>query len=117
MLVWLIAAKAPSSIDRTEVTITICCHSPTMVPKGWISTRTRSATAAILGAIEKNAVTGVGAPWYTSGAHIWKGAAEILNARAAATNTRPKIKPSGGSAAWSATMAANGWNDVVPAKP
>ncbi len=33
----------------------------------------------ILGAIEKNAVTRVGEPSYTLGAHIWKGTAVILN--------------------------------------
>jgi hypothetical protein len=32
-----------------------------------------------LGPVERNAVTGVGAPWYTSGAQIWNGAADTLN--------------------------------------
>ena len=27
-----------------------------------------------------NAVIGLGAPWYTSGVHMWNGTAEILNA-------------------------------------
>ena len=47
------------------------------------------ALAATFGADAKNAVTGVGAPWYTSGVHIWKGTAEILKARPASTKTSP----------------------------
>jgi hypothetical protein len=43
----------------------------------------------ILGAIEKNAVTKVGEPLYTSGAHIWKGTAVILNKKPTAINKIP----------------------------
>ena len=42
--------------------------------------RTRATNAAAFVATAMNAVTGVGAPWYTSGVHWWKGAIEILNA-------------------------------------
>ena len=41
--------------------------------------RRNTAKAAALGPAERNAATGVGEPWYTSGAHIWNGAAETLN--------------------------------------
>src|SRR5690606_41982358 len=34
-------------------------------------------------------LTEVGAPWYTSGTHMWNGTAPSLNARPATTNTRP----------------------------
>ena len=44
---------------------------------------------AILGTIAKNAVTIFGAPSYTSGAHIWKGAAANLNKIAIAINRTP----------------------------
>jgi hypothetical protein len=47
--------------------------------------------AAIFGAAAKNAVTGDGAPSYTSGVHMWNGTAESLNARPVRTNTNPKI--------------------------
>ena len=40
-----------------------------------------------------NAVTGVGAPSYTSGVHIWNGTAESLNASPAITNATPTIRP------------------------
>ncbi len=48
-------------------------------PKAVMNTRIRIANAAALGPTERNAETGAGAPWYTSGAQTWKGAAEILN--------------------------------------
>src|SRR6185369_13565106 len=35
------------------------------------------------------AVTGVGAPVYASGVHMWKGAADVLNASPAITIARP----------------------------
>ena len=57
------------------------------------ATRTRTAIAAIFGAEAKKVVTGVGAPSYTSGVHIWNGTAEILKARPASTNTRPNSTP------------------------
>src|SRR5512136_2424337 len=49
--------------------------------------------AAALGPTEKKAAIGVGAPWYTSGVHIWNGAAETLNARPLATRNTAKIMP------------------------
>src|SRR3546814_21102612 len=87
MLVWLIAASAPRVMEATEMNQMICCHCATRSPKGPIMTRTMSATAATLGAVAKKAVTGVGAPSYTSGVHMWTGTAEILKERAAARTT------------------------------
>ncbi len=45
-------------------------------------TRTRRSitSAAVFVAADMNAVTEVGAPWYTSGVHMWNGAAETLKA-------------------------------------
>ena len=34
-----------------------------------------------------NAVTGVGAPWYTSGVHMWNGTAATLNANPTSRKT------------------------------
>src|SRR6478735_6825363 len=45
--------------------------------------------AAIFGAEPMNNVIGVGAPWYTSGSHMWNGAAPNLKAMPATMNTRP----------------------------
>ena len=48
---------------------------------------TRATNPAALDATLKNAVTGVGAPSYTSGAHWWNGTALTLNAKPTITNT------------------------------
>ncbi len=62
MLRWLIAANEPSSIEATAMNQMICRHSTMRPPNGPTMTRTNSTIAAVLGATEKNAVTGVGAP-------------------------------------------------------
>ncbi len=49
-------------MEATEIAQITCPQSPTSRSKGPTMTRTKSATAAVLGATEKNAVTGVGAP-------------------------------------------------------
>ena len=49
-------------MEQIEMKMTICCHSIAMPGKAVIITRTATATAAILGAVAKKAVTGVGAP-------------------------------------------------------
>lgn len=51
------------------------------------------AKAAPFGAMDKKAVTGVGAPWYVSGIQEWKGTAPILNPSAAKMSRNPMIKP------------------------
>ncbi len=70
MLRWAIAATAPSTIEATDRKTMIWRHSPISGPNGSIRKRTNSANAASLGATAKNALTGVGAPSYTSGVHI-----------------------------------------------
>ena len=62
ILSWTRAAKAPSNMEPTEMKTRICCHCATRSPNGCIITRISKAMAAIFGATEKNAVTGVGAP-------------------------------------------------------
>jgi hypothetical protein len=41
----------------------------------------------------KNAVTEVGAPSYTSGVHMWKGTALILNKKATSKKIKPIMPP------------------------
>ncbi len=50
-------------MEAIEMKTMICCHSVWMPGKAVMMTRTVMATAAILGAVAKKAVTGVGAPW------------------------------------------------------
>ena len=53
---------------------------------------TNKANKDILGTIEYTAVTIVGTPSYTSGNHIWNGAAPILNKIATIKKIKPNIK-------------------------
>ncbi len=62
ILVWLTAAKAPSTMEAMETMTTICDHWAVRSPKGPIITRMNKAMAASFGPTEKKAVTGVGAP-------------------------------------------------------
>ena len=62
MFCWAIAATAPRIIEATDRNTITWRHSASNPPNGSIRKRTNSAIAAIFGATEKNAVTGVGAP-------------------------------------------------------
>ena len=72
---------------------------------------TTSATAFVAAAM--NAVSGVGAPSYTSGVHMWNGAAEALNASPAMIMARPKT--SSASCSWPA--AAIPAKSIAPVAP
>ena len=62
MLPWPMAPRAPTTIEASAAKITTCCHAPACTPNASSATRAVSATAATLGALAKNIVTGVGAP-------------------------------------------------------
>src|SRR2546422_11749094 len=80
------AAKFPIVIEsRAEVHTSGSQVSPIGSNAGR-KTRKKAAKAAAFGPADRNAVTGVGAPWYTSGAHIWNGAAEILKPKPTSIN-------------------------------
>ena len=64
-----------------------------MLINGTYKNLIKTVKAATFGSIAKNKVTEVGDPWYTSGAHMWKGTAEILNAKPTKIKTMPKVKP------------------------
>ena len=73
------------------------------------STRSSAAKAATLPAEAMNAVTGVGAPWYTSGVQTWNGAAAILKprptiSRATPARTRVSLRSTGMVVASVSTM-------------
>src|SRR6266536_857531 len=63
---------------------------------------------------DRNAVTGVGAPSYTSGAHMWNGTAAILNPMPA--TTRMTASTSRGSFSWPTNSVAIARRFVVPDK-
>src|SRR5215207_8590572 len=64
-------------------------HSRRYVSSVSENTRTRPANAATFTTDAMKAVTGVGDPWYTSGAHAWNGTAETLNPRPTRSNEMP----------------------------
>ena len=87
------AATDPNIIEATHKNTTINCHWSIKFKNGIYKNLINTVKAATLGKAAKNNVTEVGEPWYTSGAHIWKGTAEILKAKPTIINTRPKIIP------------------------
>ena len=113
ILVWPMAAKAPSAIEAMATKTTICCHWAKILGKATIVVRTNMAMPATLGAAAKNAVIGVGAPSYTSGVHMWNGTAETLKQKPANRNTSPNTRPMPG---WVAALAMPA-NETVPVKP
>src|SRR3990172_731347 len=94
---WTSAARFPTTSDAqasaAAATVQISACSGNAVT----STRQVTTNAAALVAAAMNAVTGVGAPSYTSGVHMWNGAAETLNASPARIIARP-VTNSGSSA-------------------
>ena len=64
---------------------------------------------------DRNAVTGVGAPSYTSGAHMWNGTAAILNPTPA--TTRITASTSRGSRSCPVNTVAIARRFVVPERP
>src|SRR3954468_13063618 len=63
----------------------------TSPPSATPNTRIIAATAAALTAAAMNAVTGVGAPSYASGAHMWNGTAATLKPNATTSRNAPAI--------------------------
>ena len=110
---WAIAAKLPIASDATASTATAVVQIS--LCSGNAVTRIRSMTTspAIFVAPAMNAVTLVGAPWYTSGVHMWKGAAETLNASPARIIAIPVTK-SGSSAPVASWIAENPSSPVAP---
>src|ERR1039458_491075 len=85
------AAKFPMVIEASAETQTRGSQAAPMGSKAVMKMRRKMAKAAALGPVERNAVTGVGAPWYTSGAQIWNGAADTLNP--SPTNSSAAARP------------------------
>src|SRR5580658_10450118 len=75
------AAKFPTVMVASATPHTSGAQLDAMDPKAVMNTRSSTANAAAFGPTERNAATGAGAPWYTSGAQDWKGTAETLNAK------------------------------------
>ena len=94
MFSWRIAARFPSvivsaaSTDSTDAQ-PVKSNTSSGLANAVPIRRTMAPNAAAFTPAAMNPVTGVGAPSYASGAHMWKGTAATLNASA----TRMKYSP------------------------
>src|SRR5215510_12376533 len=70
-------------------------NGSTSPPSATPNTRIIAAIAADLIAAAMNAVTGVGAPSYASGAHMWNGTAATLKPNATTSRNAPAITSPG----------------------
>src|SRR3954466_2231236 len=78
-------------------------------------TRFSSATKpAAFDATDRNAVIGVGAPSYVSGAHVWNGTADTLNANPTTQKTMPRVTIGRVLSASDAPTLANTVSPVAP---
>src|SRR3982750_3914749 len=75
------AAKLPMIMVSSAENQRYGSQRSAMGPNAVTKMRIRIANAAAFGPADMNALTGAGAPWYTSGAQTWNGAAETLNAK------------------------------------
>ncbi|OIQ65965.1 hypothetical protein GALL_524720 [mine drainage metagenome] len=98
------------------MTTTRICQAPTSEAKDVPITRSTSDIAATFGAVAKNTVTGVGAPSYTSGVHMWNGTADTLNASPTSTNTMPTTSPAEALAGLTSNSRSDA-RSMVPEKP
>ena len=79
-------------MDSTAISTSICCQSGASAGNPFTRSRIAIAKAASFGPDPMISVTGVGAPWYTSGIHMWNGTTPTLKAVPATTNTSPKTR-------------------------
>src|ERR671919_1089550 len=73
------ASVEPRIIVRAAIAQSAGRRSQETGPRAVVNTLRSAANAATFVPAAMNAVTGVGAPWYTSGVHIWNGTAATLN--------------------------------------
>ena len=114
-----IANTFPTVIETAAMTAKIIAQSLLRNSAFSPSKKSRMTTAkaAAFEPTERNAATGVGAPWYTSGTHIWKGTTAILKPKPAISSTEATISSERLSAPVLLTSAAISVSSVDPLKP
>ena len=108
-----IAARLPIAREQTASTATATVQISDCSGNAVTRIRSMSTKPAIFVAADMNAVTVVGAPWYTSGVHMWNGAAETLKASPARIIAIP-VTNSGSSAPVASRIAVNPSSPVAP---
>src|SRR6267378_8286940 len=91
MLDCVIAVRLPTTMLVAATKASSACHSGARWGSPPAKTRMIMANAAALVPTDMKAVTGMGAPWYTSGVHMWNGAADTLNAKPTPISTMPRM--------------------------
>src|SRR2546429_166035 len=89
MSVWVRPSTAPMIIETIATPHSTPRHSQCDDWKPTASTRRIPPNAATLVQAAMNAVTGVGAPWYTSGVQVWNGPTEPLNSGPTTSTPNP----------------------------
>src|SRR5690242_17817800 len=89
MSVWVTASTAPTIMVSTAIPPSTGRKSHVERSKPTESTRSSPPNAATLVQAAMSAVTGVGAPWYTSGVQTWNGTAAALKSSPIATIDKP----------------------------
>ena len=97
-----IAATLPTTSESTASANTIGRQSTLYSANEPTKMRRMAANAAALVADAMNAVTGVGDPWYTSGVHMWNGAAATLKP----SPTRRNAMPTSSTPSWRSVVVA-----------
>src|ERR1700690_1623691 len=99
MLSWRTAVMLPIVIVSAAITTSGLAQpsvpNAASPPSATPNTRIIAAIAADLTAAAMNAVTGVGAPSYASGAHMWNGTAATLKPNATTSRNDPAISRPG----------------------
>src|SRR5262245_24703985 len=115
MLVWRRAITLPTVIGRADSTHTSGPYTSPGVGKAMKITAIRAKNPAAFADTDRKAVTGVGAPSYVSGAQVWNGTADTLNANPATMNaTATTSSPIRLRSARSAPMSTSLVEPVAP---
>src|SRR5919198_6015911 len=80
------ARTLPTTIVTAAMAHTNGFQSQMSGERATSNTRRNAPNAATFVAADMNAVTHVGAPWYASGVHMWKGTAATLKANPVASS-------------------------------
>src|SRR5206468_9495996 len=111
------AARLPIASEIVAMTAKAQPQRCWLAGNAVVISRNARSSAATLVADDIHAVTVVGAPSYTSGVHMWNGAADILKPRPATMRARPSTRKVSPVRPFAATAAAMPWNEIVPVAP
>jgi len=89
MSVWVSPSTVPMTMLRMATVMSTGRQSQRTPSKATVSTRRIAPNAATLVQVAMKAVIGVGAPWYTSGVHVWNGPTEALNSSPTSSSASP----------------------------